>query len=81
MESPSPFAKVLEKQQSIKNEPRTLFEEEMELAREAALEVINKNTREQALKIFLEGLEPIKISPLMPKWELLDFEEVNQEFC
>ncbi|GKU90568.1 hypothetical protein SLEP1_g4550 [Rubroshorea leprosula] len=80
MESPSPFAKVLEKQQSIKNEPRTLFEEEMELAREAALEVIN-NTRKQALKIFLEGLEPIKISPLMPKWESLNFEEVNQEFC
>ncbi|MBA0555746.1 hypothetical protein Golob_025905 [Gossypium lobatum] len=38
----------------IENEPKALFDKEMKLAREAALEVINNNSQEQALKIFLQ---------------------------
>ncbi|KAK8510558.1 hypothetical protein V6N13_110069 [Hibiscus sabdariffa] len=40
----------------IENEPKALFDREMKLAREAALEVINNNSEEQALKIFLQGI-------------------------
>ncbi|KAG8499418.1 hypothetical protein CXB51_005895 [Gossypium anomalum] len=46
----------------IENEPKALFDKEMKLAREEALEVINNNSQEQALKIFLQGLEPVETS-------------------
>ncbi|EEF36257.1 conserved hypothetical protein [Ricinus communis] len=50
---------ALERQRSIEAEPKTLFANDMNSAREAALEVIAKHSKEEALNIFLEGLRPV----------------------
>ncbi|KAI4307186.1 hypothetical protein L6164_030400 [Bauhinia variegata] len=50
----------LERKTSIESEPKTLLREEINLAREAALKVMNTHTNEEALQIFLTGLVPIK---------------------
>ncbi|KAK4276678.1 hypothetical protein QN277_014800 [Acacia crassicarpa] len=55
MDAPPPS---LERKPSIDSEPKTLFEHEMKLAREAAVQIINTHTREEALQIFLAGLAP-----------------------
>ncbi|CAK8567487.1 unnamed protein product [Lathyrus sativus] len=52
----------LERTTSIDNEPKTLLQEELNLAREEALKVINTHPKEEALKIFLKGLKPVTIS-------------------
>ncbi|KAJ4700874.1 Coiled-coil domain-containing protein 18, putative isoform 2 [Melia azedarach] len=57
MDQNSSESSKLQRKSSIETEPKTLFEEEMNSAREAALRVINSKTREEALKIFLEGLK------------------------
>ncbi|EOY16588.1 hypothetical protein QUC31_001109 [Theobroma cacao] len=70
MENPSSSSSSaeLERQLCIQREPKALFEKEMKLAREAALQVINNNSKEEALKIFLEGLEPVMTS-VKPTWD------------
>ncbi|CAL5203968.1 unnamed protein product [Lathyrus oleraceus] len=57
----------LERTTSIDNEPKTLLQEELDLAREEALKVINTHPKEEALKIFLKGLKPVTISRQMPE--------------
>ncbi|KAK7351062.1 hypothetical protein VNO77_10213 [Canavalia gladiata] len=52
----------LERKTSIDAEPKTLLQEELSLAREAALKIINTHTKEEALKIFLTGLVPVASS-------------------
>ncbi|XWS15220.1 hypothetical protein CRYUN_Cryun35bG0075600 [Craigia yunnanensis] len=76
MENPasSSSAEQDERQLSIQYEPKALFEKEMKLAREAAVEVINNNSEEEALKIFLQGLEPVMTS-VRPIWSDSDDEE------
>ncbi|KAA8546504.1 hypothetical protein F0562_002757 [Nyssa sinensis] len=46
-------------------EPKALSGKQMKSAREAAMEVINNNSSEEATKIFLAGLEPVgnKVKP------------------
>ncbi|KAL4595990.1 hypothetical protein ACB092_12G131800 [Castanea dentata] len=44
----------LERKSSIDTEPKTLLQEELDSARKAALEIINKHTKEEALRLFLE---------------------------
>ncbi|KAF2296616.1 hypothetical protein GH714_000595 [Hevea brasiliensis] len=74
MKSPPPS--TLQRQPSIETEPKTLFDVDMNSAREAALEVIQTHTKEEALRIFLEGLRPVKIA-VKPDWGLraLDVDE------
>ncbi|CAJ1974325.1 unnamed protein product [Sphenostylis stenocarpa] len=58
----------LERKNSLESEPKTLLQEEMDMAREAALKIINSHTQEEALKIFLTGLVPVEtISPKQVK--------------
>uniref|UniRef100_A0A7N0TW11 Uncharacterized protein n=1 Tax=Kalanchoe fedtschenkoi TaxID=63787 RepID=A0A7N0TW11_KALFE len=45
---------------SIENEPRTLHINQIEYARKAALYVLNTRSVEEALRIFTDGLEPVK---------------------
>ncbi|KAL1309791.1 hypothetical protein HN51_052504 [Arachis hypogaea] len=52
----------LQRMSSIESEPKTLFHGELNIAREAAIEVLNSHPREQALKIFLAGLQPVEIA-------------------
>ncbi|XP_057770111.1 uncharacterized protein LOC130989949 [Salvia miltiorrhiza] len=47
-----------ERQSSIENEPRTLSNNQIDFAREAALYVVNTRSTQEALTIFTEGLEP-----------------------
>ncbi|XP_010025590.2 uncharacterized protein LOC104415890 isoform X2 [Eucalyptus grandis] len=49
----------MEGRASIDGEPKTLSFHQIKLAREAALDVVNTCTVEEALRIFTEGLEPI----------------------
>ncbi|MBA0765045.1 hypothetical protein Gotri_014306 [Gossypium trilobum] len=63
----------------IENEPKALFDKEMKLAREAALEVINNNSQEQALKIFLQGLEPVETSVRSIREEVLISESDSED--
>ncbi|NP_001236283.1 uncharacterized protein LOC100306525 [Glycine max] len=53
---------TLERTTSIDDEPKTLLEEEMKVAREAALKIINSHSKEDALKIFLAGFVPVGTS-------------------
>ncbi|XWS25027.1 hypothetical protein CRYUN_Cryun27aG0035600 [Craigia yunnanensis] len=78
--SSSSSAEHDERQLSIQNEPKALFEKEMKLAREAALEVINNNSEEEALKTFLQGLEPVMTS-VKPTWDdLLSSDSDDEEY-
>ncbi|RDY08954.1 hypothetical protein CR513_06758, partial [Mucuna pruriens] len=52
----------LERKPSIDTEPKTLLHDELKMAREAALKIINSHTKEEALKIFLTGLVPVATS-------------------
>ncbi|KAL2339691.1 hypothetical protein Fmac_007631 [Flemingia macrophylla] len=49
----------LERNPSIDAEPKTLLRDELNMAREAALKILNTHTKEEALKIFLTGLVPV----------------------
>ncbi|CAK8567486.1 unnamed protein product [Lathyrus sativus] len=60
-EKPIALPSNLERTTSIDNEPKTLLQEELNLAGEA-LKVINTHPKEEALKIFLKGLKPVTIS-------------------
>ncbi|KAF7829765.1 uncharacterized protein G2W53_012098 [Senna tora] len=59
---PPPPPTPLQNNPSIDYEPRTLSEHEINLAREAAIHIMNTHTKEEALKIFLAGLVPVTIS-------------------
>ncbi|XP_054796543.1 uncharacterized protein LOC129301938 [Prosopis cineraria] len=61
MDAPSFPQPPLERKPSIDSEPKTLLHHEMKLAREAALKIMTTHSREEALKIFLAGLVPVKI--------------------
>ncbi|KAL5075606.1 hypothetical protein RYX36_014590, partial [Vicia faba] len=61
-EKPIALPSNLERTTSIDNEPKTLLQEELNLAREEALKVINTHPKEEALKIFLNGLRPVTSS-------------------
>ncbi|XP_052108490.1 uncharacterized protein LOC107460635 isoform X2 [Arachis duranensis] len=50
----------LQRMSSIESEPKTLFHGELNIAREAAIEVLNNHPREQALEIFLAPVEIAK---------------------
>ncbi|KAG6408204.1 hypothetical protein SASPL_131208 [Salvia splendens] len=50
----------VERQSSIENEPRTLNNDQIDFAREAALYVVNTSSSiQEALTIFTQGLEPV----------------------
>ncbi|WOL01556.1 hypothetical protein Cni_G10273 [Canna indica] len=49
----------LDRTSSIELEPRTLSFSELELAREAAMYILNNKPSEEAIKIFTEGLQPV----------------------
>ncbi|XVF39142.1 hypothetical protein PTKIN_Ptkin01aG0012100 [Pterospermum kingtungense] len=76
MEKPSSVSSAEhdERQLSIQNDPKAMCEREMELAREAALQVINNNSEEEALKILLQGLEPV-ITSVKQIWDELDSDD------
>ncbi|CAM8956743.1 unnamed protein product [Rhodiola kirilowii] len=57
----------IERTSSIENEPRTLHMSQMEYAREAALYVLNTSSVEDAMRIFTEGLKPVRENYL--RWE------------
>ncbi|XVE55218.1 hypothetical protein DITRI_Ditri03aG0141900 [Diplodiscus trichospermus] len=75
--SSSSSAEHDERQLSIQHEPKALFEKEMKLARESALEVIDNNSEEEAMKIFLQGLEPVitSVRPIWDDWLSLDSDD------
>ncbi|XP_004502574.1 uncharacterized protein [Cicer arietinum] len=60
--TPTPLPSKLERNHSLDAEPKTLLQEEINLAREAALKIINTHPKEEALKIFLKGLVPVTSS-------------------
>ncbi|WJX34015.1 hypothetical protein P8452_22168 [Trifolium repens] len=60
--TPMPLPPKLERSSSLDAEPKTLFEDELRLAREEALKIINTQSKEEALKIFLAGLKPVTSS-------------------
>ncbi|GAY58523.1 hypothetical protein CUMW_187610 [Citrus unshiu] len=72
-----PAPAKLERRPSIETEPKTLFDDEMNLAREAALKVINSKTKEEALKIFLEGLKPVGEVAVDHTWDLKPYSDVG----
>ncbi|XP_027905133.1 uncharacterized protein LOC114164604 [Vigna unguiculata] len=61
----------LERKNSIEAEPKTLLQEEMDNAREAALKIINSHTKEEALKIFLTGLVPVETTSKQVKKDVV----------
>ncbi|KAK7410660.1 hypothetical protein VNO78_01624 [Psophocarpus tetragonolobus] len=61
----------LERKPSIDTEPKTLLHGELDVAREAALKIINSHTKEEALKIFLTGLVPAGTSSKQVKEDVL----------
>ncbi|KDP43063.1 hypothetical protein JCGZ_25249 [Jatropha curcas] len=67
----------LERQLSIESEPKTLFDHDMNAAREAALKILAEHSEEEALKIFLEGLMPVTIA-VNPEWEFA-LDDVDEE--
>ncbi|KAF8702523.1 hypothetical protein HU200_032904 [Digitaria exilis] len=46
---------------SMECEPKTLTLDQIKLAKEAALYVMNTKTEEEAIRIFTEGLKPVKM--------------------
>ncbi|WVZ19450.1 hypothetical protein V8G54_006772 [Vigna mungo] len=61
----------LERKNSLEDEPKTLLQEEMDNAREAALKIINSHTKEEALKIFLTGLVPVETTSKQVKKDVV----------
>ncbi|CAM8947810.1 unnamed protein product [Rhodiola kirilowii] len=57
----------IERTSSIENEPRTLHMSQMEYAREAALYVLNTSSVEDAMRIFTDGLKPVRKNQL--RWQ------------
>ncbi|KAK9991301.1 hypothetical protein SO802_026286 [Lithocarpus litseifolius] len=49
----------IDRKSSIESEPRTLGFDQIQYAREAALYVLNTRTIEEAMTIFMKGLEPV----------------------
>ncbi|WCJ39290.1 hypothetical protein M5689_020288 [Euphorbia peplus] len=49
----------IDRKSSIETEPRTLPVEQLEYAREAAIDVMNTRSLEEAVTIFTKGLEPV----------------------
>ncbi|KAL6641769.1 hypothetical protein ACP70R_019950 [Stipagrostis hirtigluma subsp. patula] len=47
---------------SIELEPKTLTLDQIKYAREMALYVVSTKTEEEAIRIFTEGLKPVKMS-------------------
>ncbi|KAE9603968.1 hypothetical protein Lalb_Chr11g0066381 [Lupinus albus] len=58
---PPSSSQQLQRQLSIE-EPKTLHHGELDLAREAAIKIMNSHSKEKALEIFTEGLVPVTIS-------------------
>ncbi|MED6109396.1 hypothetical protein PIB30_033186 [Stylosanthes scabra] len=54
----------LQRMSSLESEPKTLLHGELNIAREAAIEVLNNHSRKQALKIFLKGLQQVEAAKL-----------------
>ncbi|KAL5697686.1 hypothetical protein ACHQM5_019439 [Ranunculus cassubicifolius] len=50
----------IDRKSSIESEPRTLNFHQIQSAREAALDVMNSKSIDEALIIFTEGLEPVR---------------------
>ncbi|KAL9679883.1 hypothetical protein QQ045_017754 [Rhodiola kirilowii] len=57
----------IDRTSSIENEPKTLHMNQMEYAREAALYVLSTSSVEDAMRIFTEGLKPVRESLL--RWQ------------
>ncbi|XP_020587994.1 uncharacterized protein LOC110029865 [Phalaenopsis equestris] len=70
----------IERKSSIEKEPLTLFFDQIQYAREAALYVLSTKTMEEALRIFTEGLQPVlKISKNEMEMEDTDLSDLNGE--
>ncbi|TKY74172.1 hypothetical protein E2542_SST02931 [Spatholobus suberectus] len=69
--APMPPPSKLERKPSIDAEPKTLLQDELNVAREAALKIINSHTKEEALKIFLAGLVPVGTSSKQVKEDVV----------
>ncbi|KAH7566060.1 hypothetical protein ACOSP7_022295 [Xanthoceras sorbifolium] len=50
----------IDRKSSIETEPRTLSIDQIQYAREAALNVMRTRSIEEAMNIFTEGLEPVE---------------------
>ncbi|CAL9120040.1 unnamed protein product [Musa textilis] len=66
---------ALERKSSIEAEPRTLTVAELQLAREAAMFILNNDLMGEASKIFTEGLKPM---PSIRDYDL--FEDCDDEY-
>ncbi|XP_045810748.1 uncharacterized protein LOC123905158 [Trifolium pratense] len=62
--TPMPLPPKLERNSSLDAEPKTLSKDELKLARDEALKIINTHSKEEALEIFLAGLKPVTSSKL-----------------
>ncbi|KAK9673312.1 hypothetical protein RND81_12G159800 [Saponaria officinalis] len=74
----------IDRKSSIENEPRTLNFTQIHIAREAALYVVHTRSREEACRIFTEGLEPVDnigglTTPMMPKSG--EFSDEEHDLC
>ncbi|KAK9291533.1 hypothetical protein L1049_019481 [Liquidambar formosana] len=49
----------IDRKSSIESEPRTLNIDQLQFARDAAMNVMNTRSNEEALSIFTEGLAPV----------------------
>ncbi|KAJ0096639.1 hypothetical protein Patl1_27912 [Pistacia atlantica] len=59
MEGSSVVSRI-DRKSSIETEPRTLSIDQIQYAREAALYVLNTMSIEEAMNVFMKGLEPVE---------------------
>ncbi|CAA6663869.1 unnamed protein product [Spirodela intermedia] len=58
-ETKMPSGSKIERRSSVEREPKTLTTQELQCAREAAIQILRTNTLEEAVRIFMEGRKPV----------------------
>ncbi|XP_030924003.1 uncharacterized protein LOC115950870 isoform X4 [Quercus lobata] len=69
----------IDRKSSIESEPRTLGFDQIQYAREAALYVLNTKTIEEAMTIFMKGLEPVVSTARHNENTMIDTEDEELE--
>ncbi|KAF3958792.1 hypothetical protein ACB098_02G112000 [Castanea mollissima] len=69
----------IDRKSSIESEPRTLGFDQIQYAREAALYVLNTRTIEEAMTIFMKGLEPVVSTARHDENTMIDTEDEELE--
>uniref|UniRef100_A0A7N2LXY3 Uncharacterized protein n=1 Tax=Quercus lobata TaxID=97700 RepID=A0A7N2LXY3_QUELO len=70
----------IDRKSSIESEPRTLDFDQIQYAREAALYVLNTRTIEEAMTIFMKGLEPVVSTARHNESTMIDTEDLARVY-